>query len=319
VNPEDKRKEEAKDKEMKHPYKEINFRKSTRLTINLANEILADYEAEGLRLTVRQVFYQLVSRNHIENNEKKYKYVGRTLRDGRLAGLIDWDSIEDRTRAFIRRTRWGSAKEILFSAACSFHMDMWEGQEIRPFVVIEKDALSGVLEDVCNEYDVPLLANKGYGSVSTLRAFARNDLFPLLYPEGQKVVILYLGDHDPSGMEMQRVLGESLSLFAIGGTEYYSGTHRDRIPVKRIALNQDQVEDLNLPPQFAKQTDNNYEKYVRLYGKESWELDAVGTKYLINLVKTEVSDLIDKKIWKERQKEIKSIKGKLRKVAKNFR
>lgn len=182
---------------MKQAYIEHNFKPASLALIETIDEICADYRRQGFVLTVRQLYYQLVARNIIPNTERSYKNTTSLVNDARLAGHIDWDAIEDRTREFISRPRWGDAKDFLGVVMPQYHSDLWEGQENRVFVVVEKEALAGVLEGICREYDVPLLAARGYPSVSVLREFARDDI--LRYSSAQDVKILHLGDHDPSG------------------------------------------------------------------------------------------------------------------------
>lgn len=167
---------------------EINFTSERRKMIGTMNAIITEYQQAGYVLTVRQLYYQCVARGLIENSLRSYKKLASLINDARLAGLLDWQAIEDRTRDFIKRGHWHSGKSILESAASSFHMDMWTTQERRVFVIVEKEALVGVLERVCHEYDMPLLAARGYPSASVLYDFAQDDLY------GSDALILHLGD-----------------------------------------------------------------------------------------------------------------------------
>lgn len=292
---------------MKEFYQACNFRRGTVALIEKVNGIVAEYVAQGYRLTVRQLYYQLVARDIIPNTERSYKNTVRMVNDGRLAGLIDWDAIEDRTRDFIERAHWSSGKEILDSCAKQFHMDMWQGQEYRVFVLVEKEALAGVLERSCRELDIPLLAARGYPSASVLREFANERL---RHTGEQPVVILHLGDHDPSGIDMTRDLEERLRLLSKA---------KHSFALERIALNMDQVEELNPPPNPAKVTDSRFEGYAELYGDESWELDALSPAYLNDLVTRHAAEYIDRPLWEKREKEIASIKRRIAKVAADFR
>lgn len=139
-------------------YKEITFKKKTLQQIDRMNAIIEEYQDAGYTLTVRQLFYQLVSRDIIPNNEKSYKQTTSIVNDARIAGLIDWDAIEDRTRSFEQRGRWNSPQEILRASANQYHTDPWATQDRRVFLVVEKEALVGVFQRVCHEFDVPLLA-----------------------------------------------------------------------------------------------------------------------------------------------------------------
>jgi hypothetical protein len=291
----------------KQAYKRFRFNDDSIDLIRTMIGIVDDYVEQGYRLTVRQLYYQLVARDIIPNNEKSYKRITGLVNDARLAGFIDWDAIEDRTRAFVRRTRWESGRQILRSAAEGFHMDMWDNQECRPFVIIEKEALVGVLESTCYNLDVPLLAARGYPSASVLREFAVNDLLPVL--GHQTAVIIHLGDHDPSGLDMTRDLQERIELFCEGSA----------IELVRVALNMDQIEERKPPPNPAKTTDSRFEEYQRLYGSESWELDALPPSFLAELVENEVAKYRDADRWADREAQVAEIKTKLTKIANGFR
>lgn len=175
---------------MKQAYKEINLRKDTLQLISVINTIITNYTNQGYTLSVRQLYYQLVARDLIPNTEQSYKRIASTINDGRLAGLIDWDAIEDRNRDIEMRTRWLSGSQIVKAAADSFHMDMWESQSSRVFVIVEKAALAGVLDRVCRRFDVPLLAARGYPSVSIVRELVLEHMAPSIIYQRPIIIIL---------------------------------------------------------------------------------------------------------------------------------
>lgn len=290
-------------------YQEITFKADTLAMIEKINEIVEDYTAQGYRLTVRQLYYQLVARAIVENTERSYKRITGIVNDGKLAGLIDWDAIEDRTRDFVRRTRWKSGAEILQASAVGFHMDMWVGQEQRTFVIVEKEALVGVLERACEAYDVPILAARGYPSGTVLREFCVEDMMSA-FADGQGVRILHLGDHDPSGIDMTRDLIERIELF---------GEQQGEIELTRIALTMSQINQQKPPPNPAKTTDSRFESYMRQYGHESWELDALPPTFLDQLVRRHIAGAIDNTKWKARVKEIEGIRKRIETAAKTFK
>jgi hypothetical protein len=273
------------------------------------NIILDEYQEQNFILTVRQLYYQLVARGLIDNNIKVYKWLARLINDGRLAGLIDWEMIEDRTRAFKSRQRWRSGAHILGAAAQGYHMDMWEDQPTRLFVIIEKEALFGVFQRVCDQYDIPVLAARGYPSVSVLREFVVDDLAPFTE---QEVRILHFGDHDPSGIDMTRDLEERINLFN-------SAHEGPSVELRRIALNMDQIIEKKPPSNPAKTTDSRSGEYIRKYGKVSWELDALEPAYLERLMVKEISKVRDKEVWEEREAYVKRIRERIRKAAKTFK
>ena len=143
---------------MKIQYVERDFAPRSLEVIDLANEIIEVYRAQGFDLTLRQLYYQFVSRGLIPNRDSEYKKLGSIVNDARLAGLIDWERIQDRTRNVRRLSHWEDPAGVIKSALASYHVDYWEGQEYRPEVWIEKDALVGVIEGVCEELDVPFFS-----------------------------------------------------------------------------------------------------------------------------------------------------------------
>lgn len=287
-------------------YVDRNFSAASRELISTMEAIIDDYVAQDYRLTVRQLYYQLVARAVVENTERSYKRVTSLVNDAKLAGLLDWEAIEDRTREFVRRQRWGSAKQIVRAAADSFHMDMWAGQRERVFVIVEKEALAGVLQRASHAYDVPLLAARGYPSGTVLREFCVADIMDAL-AENQDVTILHLGDHDPSGIDMTRDLRERVDLFS-----------ENRINLVRIALTMPQIEKQKPPPNPAKTSDARFEGYRRLFGTESWELDALKPDFLDKLVRKHIQDHIDADTWKDRASEIEEIRSRITAAADTF-
>ena len=136
-------------------YKEINFRQSSLNLINLVNQVIQEYQAQGYELTLRQAYYQLVARGYIPNNERSYKNIGNLINDGRLAGLIDWYAITDRTRNLRGNSHWKTPEEVIESAKYSYRLDKWYGQPNYVEVWVEKDALVDVVGQACRPLDVP--------------------------------------------------------------------------------------------------------------------------------------------------------------------
>lgn len=139
----------------KRKYKDIRFHGKSLETIERVNAIVAEYEAQGYELTLRQVYYQLVARGFIPNNERSYKNLGSLINDGRLAGLIDWYAIVDRTRNLRRNNHWENPESVIDSARYSYMLDRWKNQPNYVEVWVEKDALIGIVSQICRELDVP--------------------------------------------------------------------------------------------------------------------------------------------------------------------
>ena len=271
-------------------YKDFNFRPNTLAVIDKANEIIADYASQGFDLTLRQLYYQFVSRDLIPNTQKDYKNLGSIINDGRLAGLIDWESIVDRTREVRSLSHWSSPADIVEACSTQFNVDRWAGQPYRPEVWIEKDALVGVFERVCRELDVPLLSCRGYTSQSEMWGAAQRML--QYKRRKQKPIVFHFGDHDPSGKDMSRDILDRLELFT-----------RSMMEFERLALNMDQVTQYSPPPNPAKVTDSRADGYIAEFGHESWELDALEPAVLEALVRGAITRILDKQKMDEATKE----------------
>lgn len=271
---------------MKESFVPKNFRSDSLVVIDKANEIIADYQAQGFTLTLRQLYYQFVSRDLIKNSQTEYKRLGSIINDARLAGLLDWSAIEDRGRSQHTHSSWSNPQGILNSAASWYAENPWLGQDYRPFLRIEKDALIGVVEPACNRWRIPFIGCRGY--TSQTEAYEAGKLFGRLIRRGVTPVVIYLGDHDPSGVDMTRDNEERLSMFA-----------REGVEVRRIALNWDQIEEYGPPPNPAKETDSRSGPYIDQFGESSWELDALEPTVIDSLIDDVVSELVDQDAWDE--------------------
>lgn len=286
---------------MKQAYIKKSFTRATREIIRQAVAIVEEYEEQGLQITLRQLYYQFVSRDLIANKQSEYKRLGKIVSDARLAGFIDWDSIVDLTREIKELSHWSDPGDIITAAARSFRMDKWAGQKYRPEVWIEKEALVSVIRPICEALDVGYFACKGYVSQSSMREGAER-----LCRANQTPVIIHLGDHDPSGIDMTRDIADRQDLFG-------SLCH-----LERIALNMDQVEKYGPPPNPAKMTDSRIGGYMSLYGDESWELDALEPSLLQSLIEDKVLEYRDEDILKKVEKEETGHKALLWHVAENW-
>jgi hypothetical protein len=281
---------------MKQEYISKTFGAKAVRLIGIINDILGEYDAAGYDLSLRQLYYQLVSRNVVENTERSYKNIGNIVSDGRLAGLIDWDIIKDRGREMIANSHWSSPAEIIRACAKQYRIDRWTNQPEYIEVMVEKQALEGVLIPICREWDVPFTANKGYSSSSAMHDAGKR-IYRRMCDE-KEVTVIYLGDHDPSGIDMTRDIEDRLRLVAECQPD-----DTMTVNVERIALNIDQVKELNPPENPAKTTDSRAKEYIRKFGQSSWELDAIEPKRLAHLVSTAIVRHIDKKLWAVSEKQ----------------
>lgn len=272
---------------MKQQFQEINFRQPSREIIAQANTIITSYQARGFTLTLRQLYYQFVSRDLIANKQTEYKRLGKIINDGRLAGLIDWSAIEDRTRNLKKSPAWESPESIIDAVASQYKEDLWLTQPNYVEVWIEKDALIGVIEPICETRRLPYFACRGYASQSELYDAGRR--LASRARQGKDIIILHLGDHDPSGLDMTRDIQGRLSKFAGSSS----------VEVRRLALNMNQIEQYDPPPNPAKDTDARFEGYRVEFGDESWELDALDPDVIADLIDVEVEEIVDLPAWND--------------------
>lgn len=306
-------------------YEEKRISDRLLVMIVIANRIIKEYIEAGYRLTLRQLYYQFVARGLFpddrrwtwtgtkwkkdlegtKNADPNYKWLGSLINNGRLAGLIDWTAIEDRTRAMKENSHWNSPADIVDSAATSYGIDLWEGQSKRVEVWVEKEALAGVVERPSSKIDVPWFCCRGYVSQSAMwRAAMRLCAWER---QGAETVVIHLGDHDPSGVDMSRDIEDRLRLFGADTT------------VERIALNVDQIEELNPPSDPAKLSDSRAADYIARYGDKSWELDALDPAYLDNLISQAIEIHVDREMYEDRIERQEEERTRLEKVAEDFR
>jgi len=272
--------------------------------------VLENYSQQGYDLSLRQLYYQLVAANVVPNTERSYKNIGNLVSDARLAGLIDWDIIKDRGRNTVTNSHWDSPAQILEACANQYQIDKWADQKCYVEVMVEKQALEGVLEPVCRQLDVPFTANKGYSSQSAMYEAARR-MYQRIRDD-KCVHVIYLGDHDPSGIDMTRDVQDRLRLFT-------NHTEGDEIAVfvHRVALNRDQIAKLNPPKNPAKMSDSRANAYVAQHGHSSWELDAIEPNALAKLVRDAVAQFRDDAVWKKSVAVENKMKAELKTFAKN--
>jgi len=274
-------------------YQDISFQRKSLELIDKINEIIEIYAEQGYVLTLRQVYYQLVARDIIPNNERSYKNIGNVVRNGRRAGLISWTAIEDRTRYLRGNSHWDSPSEIIKSAVNSYKIDKWAKQEYYLEVWVEKDALIEIVGQACRRLDLSYFSCRGYTSDSEMWNAARR----IINKTGDNdetgmsivktAVILHLGDHDPSGIDMSRDIEERLAMFGAA------------VDFRRIALTKDQIDRYSPPPNPAKLTDTRAGSYISKYGAESWELDALEPQVIDDLITDWVTIYRDDDIWDE--------------------
>ncbi len=285
-------------------YRDTNFRQKSLEMIKHMIKIVAEYQAQGLRLTARQLYYQFVSRDLIENKVQAYKNLTSLLTDARYAGLIDWDAIEDRGREAAAPSQWASIQDLVDAAVSSYRLPRWDSQPKYCELWVEKQALAGVLEPMADEFHVVLSVNKGYSSASAMFEAAQR-----FKHRGQNKpkILFYLGDHDPSGEDMVRDIEDRLIEFGVRN-----------ITVIKLALTWEQIQEFEPPPNPVKLTDSRANSYQEKYGDECWEVDALPPNELQRIIREAFEAEIDEEEMEKVKAREQKGKEALREAAENI-
>ena len=259
------------------------------------------YMEKKIKLTNRQLYYRLVGKDLIPNFIEIYKRVCKFITDLKYGGYIDWVAIEDRGRVPKRKSQWNNIQDLIDTAVDSYRLPRWSNQEHYIELYCEKESMESVLRPIANKYHIYFGYNKGYSSSSTMYDTAKR-VFEQLRKQ-KYIVLLYLGDHDPSGLDMVRDVEERIKEFLISwqsaGEEddYYLQRFKEHIDemfyVEHVALTIKQVKKYNPPPNPAKVTDPRAKDYISTYGQVSWELDSIEPEILMELTEKAILQYLD--------------------------
>jgi hypothetical protein len=297
---------------MKEKFKDCRFRESSRKLIDQANEIIAAYDTDGIQLTLRQLYYQFVSRNWIANDDRNYKNLGAVLSDARLAGLVDWEALDDLNRVPSIPGFYDNRQQFIDmlknKAETGYVLDHWAGQENYVELWVEKQALMSVLAPIAGKFQVGFQMNKGYCSQTAMYDASKRMIeaafdFDSGHSEGKRCTILYAGDHDPSGEDMVRDIRDRMDMFGA------------QVTVKKIALTKAQVTQYKCPPNPAKFSDPRATDYIAQHGRISWEVDALDPKVMRQIAEREIKALLDVPLYNacidQESRQIKELTKKL--------
>lgn len=240
---------------------------------------MLDVAIEVLRanrpMTVRQVYYQLVARQVIDNSRSAYKSVSTLLVDARKEGTIPWEWVEDRLRRPRTVSMWDNLADFAHTVKKAYRREVWATQPCYIECWLEKDALSGIFEDELHGYGVTLNVGRGYDGWDSIHNASER------YGDGEGVAVLYFGDFDPSGEDMVRSLRERLDFF------------KTSPEIVKCALTLDDIKRYHLPPDPTKTTDTRRARFVEQHGDISVELDALPVNVLRARIVSEVESRLD--------------------------
>lgn len=289
---------------MKIKYRAIKMGTKNKDKLARINEIIEKYQAQGYRLTLRQLYYQLVIENAIPNATTEYQKLSVLLKEGRMAGVVDWDAIEDRLRYPSQPYYDLSPEDAVNDMAGRYRLQRQKGQKTYIEVWVEKDALSGVLKRVTEPLGVPIVVNRGYSSASAMHdAYKR---FSNAHRKNKKIIVIYLGDFDPSGLDMIRDIKRRIGEFVDGG-----GYEEIDFEILPIALTAQQIDQYKPPKNPAKMKDPRAPEYVAKYGLSSWEVDALEPSVLHSLLDDNIRSIMDIDVYDDILEQEETDKEKL--------
>ena len=242
-------------------------------------------------LTLRQIYYQLVSRGDIRNNRSQYNMLSKLVKWMRIDSMLPWRALEDRSRTVTSKRGYETVEDFIRSQMDGFLRGytrcLIQGQDKHIEVWTEKDALFRIFSEVVWPYCIRAVVCRGYSSVTFIADFFARAEKAIM--KGQKPVVLYFGDLDPSGVQMLEATIETLeNELGLWGVEF-----------KRIALNPEHINAYQLPfdPTAAKVTDPRYKKYVKRYGTIAVELDALHPAQLQNMIQEAIEAEVDMSLF----------------------
>jgi hypothetical protein len=228
-------------------------------------------------MTVRQTFYQLTSKGVIDKTEREYKQtVVRLLVDMRMAGDIPFGWIADNTRWMRKPRTHSSMQAALRDCARTYRRALWNDQDVYVEIWTEKDAIAGVLLEETGPWDVPLMVSRGFSSITYLHEAAE-----AIAEQGKPAFLYYFGDHDPSGVTIDRKIEQRLREFAPGAD----------LTFKRVAVTRQQIEEWRLPTRPTKKTDSRSKSFTG----RSVEVDAIDPPRLRELVRDCIEGHVDQR------------------------
>jgi len=296
---------------------------------------LGYFESQGVKPTLRTLFYYLVSKNMIPNTRSAYKSLSRKLVQARKKGRYEWDFLEDKTRVVLGElgdSRFDDdvierfekqiddkLEELDINRMIDETFDYlkpwisvsrWAEQPTVPEVWIEKEALASTLESWLSGMEIPIRVNRGYSSWTFIYNNVRSLKWTL--EKHEKVVIFYCGDLDPSGLDIERFLQEALEYF---------GLPQEEVEFRRLAVTSEQVERFSLPPRPEDadtlqklERDPRYKSYREQYIVELDALVAYAPSQFRRIVVEAADGVWDREIYEKLREKARKLREKADKL-----
>lgn len=232
-------------------------------------------------MTVRQLFYRLVSSGLIENDRNNYQRVSRVMTKARDDGRCDFDFIVDRSRPEYTPNVWEHAQDYAEAIKRSYRKDYWATQPNCVELWTEKDAIIGSIQNVTDELGITVRVGRGF--LSTTKSHQIAQRFRQI---NKPITVFYLGDHDPSGRDIESDLRTRV-------LRYGSGPFK----MERLAIFASDIKAFDLPPLRVKESDSRAARFLERYSNNCVELDALPPDELRRRIRDAVTDLLNLELW----------------------
>lgn len=252
----------------------VKRHRSTNAQLDVIDDAIMQVLTEEHPATLRGTYYRVVSAGAVDKTERGYQLVGRQVLKLRRAGRLPYSWITDGTRYIVKPDSWFDLDEMLSDAAASYRRMLWSDQAVSVQLFTEKDAITGVIDRVAAEWDVPVGVLRGYASESFAWQVAES-----LRWQHKHTYLYQLGDHDPSGVDAWRNFEEKVRAFVPGA----------RVTFERIAVLPSQITELRLLTRPTKKSDTRSAGFTG----ESVEVDAIPPSTLRTIVREAIEQHID--------------------------
>lgn len=253
---------------MREAITEKRLHESSLSLIRAVSAVTDELKAEGLTLTLRQLYYEAVRRGLIQNKPTQYKRLGNVVTEARIAGHLDWDAIADPMRNLESQTTFRNAAQYVAAMANQYNESLWADQPYYAEVWIEKDAIASVVERACLQYRVPYFVCRGYVSQQCL--YDAGKRFSHHISQGKIVRVFYLGDRDEFGGDLARDIEDRIDFFTRAGRPQFDP----------IAVRAEQITHLRLAPDPSNPSD--------------FEIEALPPKELLCLIVSSIDSIVDR-------------------------
>jgi hypothetical protein len=264
--------------------------------------------------TGRRYYYLALSHGYIQpdmgdseeakkSRDAAYDTVTDILGVLRKDGRLPWGMVLDLTRELDQWEAFNSPREARASMREHYDEDRWIGQLHYPILIVEKDTMEPVCKPMASRWQMPFASSRGYGSLKLQYDIARL-LRERHSRTGQRAIVYFISDLDPSGLDLQRAWSEALMDFKVPIARFV-----------RIGLMREQVDALDNPLLRqgiqVKPSDSRARKFIEQYGARCWETDILPAAVIEETIERHITSWLDAKRWRRRDREIEAARALL--------